>query len=80
MNPARVFGPAVIAGDWDHHWIWWISEILGACFAVVVEAIFLAPILANNSQTSPLWWMRKSGQFLHGNIDSLSKTDKPLSS
>ena len=22
MNPARVFGPAVVSGDWNHHYIW----------------------------------------------------------
>ena len=33
MNPARVFGPAVIANDWDHHYIWWLGECLGAIFS-----------------------------------------------
>ena len=48
MNPARVFGPAVIAGDWDYHWVWWVSEILGALFSVVLEARVSAVGLSTN--------------------------------
>ena len=30
MNPARSFGPALIANSWDNHWIYWIGPGLGA--------------------------------------------------
>lgn len=30
MNPARSFGPALIAGQWEHHWLYWIAPIIGA--------------------------------------------------
>ena len=35
MNPARVFGPAVVGNEWNAHWVWWISEILGTVLLLV---------------------------------------------
>jgi hypothetical protein len=27
---ARSFGPALMAGVWNHHWIYWVGPVLGA--------------------------------------------------
>ncbi len=29
MNPARVFGPALAAGFWSHHLVYWVGPLLG---------------------------------------------------
>ncbi|MBM3140338.1 MAG: aquaporin [Chloroflexi bacterium] len=36
MNPARALGPAVLAGSWDDHLVYWIGPIIGAVLAALV--------------------------------------------
>ena len=42
MNPARSFGPALVAGAWASHWIYWIGPLIGGALAALVyEFVFL---------------------------------------
>ncbi len=42
MNPARSFGPALIAGAWENHWIFWVGPLMGGALAALVyEFVFL---------------------------------------
>jgi MIP family channel proteins len=33
MNPARSLAPALVAGLWQHHWVYWVAPIIGALLA-----------------------------------------------
>jgi aquaporin TIP len=41
MNPARSFGPALVAGVWQWHWAYWVAPILGGCAAALLYHHFL---------------------------------------
>lgn len=40
MNPARSFGPAVMAGAWKSHWVFWLGPAAGAVIAAVAYQLF----------------------------------------
>ena len=42
MNPARSIGPALMAGAWDNHWLYWAGPLAGGAIAALVyETVFL---------------------------------------
>jgi MIP family channel proteins len=36
MNPARSFGPALLSGTWDIHWVYWVGPIVGAALGATL--------------------------------------------
>jgi len=44
MNPARAFGPELVAWEWDNFWIWYVGPLAGGVIAAVVyELLYLRP-------------------------------------
>jgi MIP family channel proteins len=39
VNPARSLGPALIAGAWEYHWVYWVGPVTGAVLAAVFYTI-----------------------------------------
>jgi aquaporin Z len=44
-NPARSLGPAVVSGEWNGWWIYWVGPLIGTLVAIVVFS-FLARRIA----------------------------------
>nr|XP_048316353.1 aquaporin-8 isoform X2 [Myodes glareolus] len=41
MNPARAFGPAVMAGYWNFHWIYWLGPLLAGLLVGLLIRLFI---------------------------------------
>ena len=53
MNPARSFGPAIVANIWTDHWIYWLGPLIGAGVAALIyEFVFLQR--EDGGETSPV--------------------------
>ncbi|XP_053294829.1 aquaporin-1 [Pleuronectes platessa] len=58
INPARSFGPAVILGQMENHWIYWLGPMCGGMAASVIYDFLLYPRTPNLRTRSSI--------FLHG--------------
>jgi aquaporin TIP len=43
MNPARAFGPALVAGEWVGHLVYWVGPIAGGVVAALLWEYVLLP-------------------------------------
>ncbi|KAH7692214.1 Major intrinsic protein [Dioscorea alata] len=43
MNPARVFGPALIGWQWRHHWVYWLGPFIGSALAALIYEFLVMP-------------------------------------
>jgi glycerol uptake facilitator-like aquaporin len=41
LNPARTFGPSLMANYWDGQWIYWVGPILGALIGAMAYTLLL---------------------------------------
>lgn len=46
MNPARSFGPALVANAWASHWIYWLGPLLGAVGGASLYQALRTPLAA----------------------------------
>lgn len=61
MNPARSFGPALVAGIWSYEWIYWFGPILGAGLGALTYQMIRLP----------------DAHGIHEHTDQLSTTIQP---
>ena len=50
MNPARAFGPELVAGVWSDWWVYWVGPIAGA---VVAAVLYSGAFLRRREPTIP---------------------------
>lgn len=46
VNPARTFGPALISGFWEFHWLYWAAPIVGG----IIAALLMNYIYVNKAE------------------------------
>jgi len=51
MNPARSFGPALVAGVWSAQWVYWVGPIIGASLGALLYQWLRAPLVPSAPAT-----------------------------
>ncbi len=82
LNPARSFGPCVIAGKFEsYHWIYWIGPILGSLvasgFYVLIKALEYETVNPEQDHSSPSEKHPQDRDAFHNEDESQLKTSHP---
>ncbi|XP_068940691.1 aquaporin-1 [Petaurus breviceps papuanus] len=67
INPARSFGSAVIANNFEHHWIFWVGPFIGGALAALIYDFILAPRSSELTDRMKVW---SSGQVEEYDLDA----------
>jgi aquaporin NIP len=54
MNPARSFGPALVAGAWDAQWVYWLGPMLGAVIGAALYQALRMPAQPAAARNEPV--------------------------
>jgi len=90
MNPARSFGPALVAGGacWDNHWIYWAGPLVGSTVsALVAHTLFLSnptevaksfAIIRGNQKLATLSHIKDQNSGDNGKADPYSPVEEEI--
>jgi MIP family channel proteins len=53
MNPARAFGPSLVANWWDHHWVYWIAPLASSLLVAVIYKTVLSSVKLPERRPDP---------------------------
>ena len=73
MNPARSFGPALMAGVWANHWVYWLGPLVGASIGAFAYQVLRTPMKAAAEVTAEIPEKSTADDFeLLSAVDTLS--------
>ena len=56
INPARAFGPALMTGVWDNHWVFWTAPFLGG----IPAALIYTQLFSEKCATDLMSWITRN--------------------